>query len=143
MNKLFLLIFSCLFLSFTSCNNVTAPEPVTQEKTKDEEVIVQLATKQLAAYNRADLDGFCACYHPDVQVFNGEEEKPRGIEAFRKRYEDMFAKGGFGASVPTRISVGKHCVDLEHWWRANGKTGEVIVRYTEKDGLIGTVQFLR
>ena len=105
--------------------------------------ISKLAIKQLAAYNRADLDAFCACYHPDVRVFNGETEKPPGIDAFRERYVEMFAKGGFGASVPNRVSLGDLCVYVEHWWRDGGKTGKVLVRYTERDGLIGVVQFLR
>jgi hypothetical protein len=139
MNKIFLLLMSCFLLGFSSCSTSNTPVSVGLE----EEVITTLATNQLAAYNRADLDGFCACYHPDVRVFDGEEEKPPGIEAFRSRYVDMFAKGGFGASVPTRMALGSHCVDLEHWWRANGQRGEVLVRYTERDGLIGTVQFFR
>ena len=55
----------------------------------------------------------------------------------------MFEKGGFGASVSNRVALGKHCVDVEHWWRDSGKKRDVLVRYTEKDGLIGIVQFLR
>lgn len=105
--------------------------------------IEKLAADQLAAYNRADLDAFCACYHPEVRVFDGEKEKPAGIEAFRKRYEKMFQKGGFSATVSQRVVHGDHCVDLEHWQRDNGKKGTVLVRYTEKDGRIGIVQFLR
>ncbi|QEG24096.1 nuclear transport factor 2 family protein [Mariniblastus fucicola] len=143
MNKVLLALVGCLIFGFTSCGKPAPPvdKPVADEA--EQSVITTLAIKQLDAYNRADLDGFCACYHADVRVFDGEEEKPPGIEAFRARYAKMFSKGGFGASVPTRVSLGKHCVDLEHWWRESGKRGEVLVRYTEKDGLIGTVQFLR
>jgi len=133
-------------MTFTSCNP-SQPDTVSQQTQPttavSESVITKLAIEQLAAYNRADLDAFCACYHPEVRVFNGETEQPSGIDAFRARYVEMFAKGGFGASVPKRISLGDHCVDLEHWWRDGGKKGEVLVRYTEKDGLIGVVQFLR
>ncbi len=140
MNRLFLLLAASLLLAVTSCSKSTTPSVLVAP---GNELIAKLATDQLAAYNRADLDAFCACYHPDVRVFNGDEEKPRGIEAFRSRYAEMFAKGGFSATVPKRITLGDHCVDLEHWSRDNGKRGEVLVRYTERDGLIGVVQFLR
>lgn len=146
MTKTVMLLCLLIPIVFTSCNSPRNDLEAQLGESKagmNETVIAQLATKQLAAYNRADLDGFCECYHPNVRVFNGEIEKTPGIEAFRERYEEMFARGGFGASVPERISSGDHCVDLEHWWRDGGKTGKVLVRYTEKDGLIGIVQFLR
>ena len=60
--------------------------------------VVRLATDQLAAYNAADLDAFCACYHEDVVVLDDDgSESLRGAEAFRARYAPMFARGGFGA----------------------------------------------
>ena len=73
----------------------------------------------------------CIRDSPEVRVFDGENEKLAGIEAFRERYVEMF------------IVHGNHCVDLEQWWRDSGKRGEVLVRYTERDGLIGIVQFLK
>ena len=109
--------------------------------------IVQLAEQQLAAYNAHDLDAFCACYHPEVRVFFGEEPDIEGIEEFRERYADKFDRGGFGATVPRRLSLGAHCVDEEHWWTLDGDSGErregvLLVRYVERDGRIGLVQFL-
>jgi len=110
-------------------------------------VITDLADRQLAAYNAADLDAFCACYHPHVQMFDGEELDCEGRDAFRARYADLFAAGGFGATVPSRLDHGGHCVDEEHWWRVDSETGErrtgiLLVRYREREGLIGVVQFL-
>ena len=111
--------------------------------------IENLAQKQLIAYNEANLDAFCACYHPDVRVLDDQgEESIRGAELFRRRYEVMFKRGGFGAEVPQRISLGIHCVDKEYYWRSATEEqgeirGEVLVRYTLRDHLIGTVQFLR
>lgn len=109
--------------------------------------IQALAARQLHAYNQGDLDAFVACYHPEVQVLEGEECTVEGREAFRRRYEDLFAAGGFGAEVPQRLVQGRHCVDLEQWWRLDRDSGArrggaLLVRYTERDGLIGTVQFL-
>lgn len=109
-------------------------------------MIVDLATRQLAAYNRADLDGFCACYHPQVRMFAGDELELTGRDAFRERYAEMFARGGFGGTVPSRLSHGDHCVDEEHWWRIDESgertSGVILVRYKLRDGLIGLVQFL-
>ena len=74
------------------------------------------------------------------------EVSVRGRSAFRDRYEDLFAGGGFGASVPGRLAEGPHCVDLEVWWRESEdgtrNEGRILVRYTLKDGHIGEVQFL-
>ena len=108
--------------------------------------IEHLAQQQLDAYNRSDLDGFVACYHPEVQVLNGGEQSINGIREFRDRYQDLFSGWKFGATVPQRISLNTHCVDFEEWWRVDPDTGErsegqVLVRYEERDGLIGTVQF--
>lgn len=110
-------------------------------------VIEHLAQQQLDAYNRSDLDGFVACYHPEVRVLDGDEPTINGIDAMRDRYQALFSDWQFGASVPKRISLNAHCVDVEEWWRIDPETGErsegrVLVRYEEREGLIGTVQFL-
>jgi len=110
--------------------------------------IERLATQQLEAYNRTDLDAFVACYHKDVRVFDHDQLVAEGISAFRARYDALFSRGGFGASVPERLVHERHCVDLEHWWRIDPETGEqkegtVLVHYFEKEQLIGEVRFLR
>lgn len=111
------------------------------------EAIAELATRQLDAYNQADLDAFCDCYHRDVRVLDEDgAEVARGLAAFRARYENLFASRAFGASVETRVVVGAHCVDLERWWRSNDdgrREGEVLVRYRLRDDRIGEVQFFR
>jgi hypothetical protein len=109
--------------------------------------ISALAARQLDAYNAGDLDAFVACYHPDVVVREGEEITVEGRAAFRERYADLFARGGFGADVPGRLTEGRNCVDLERWWRLDPESGDrseglILVRYAERDGLIGEVQFL-
>jgi hypothetical protein len=109
--------------------------------------IVTLAEQQLSAYNAADLDAFCECYHPDIRMMKGEDIVCEGIVSFRQRYADKFARGGFGATVPSRVHSGPHCVDEEHWWVDNPEThertgGVLLVRYCERDGRIGLVQFL-
>jgi hypothetical protein len=111
-------------------------------------IVANLAQTQLEAYNSSDLDAFCACYHPDVLVMDDLKESIRGIEAFRARYTQLFEKWEFGAAVPSRLVSDCHCVDQETWWRidpesAQRSEGEILVRYTEKDGKIAIVQFLK
>ena len=110
--------------------------------------IEQLAQRQLDAYNQADLDAFVACYHQDVRVFSGNEQTISGIDQFRRQYQSLFESWQFGASVPQRLALNGHCIDFEEWWRIDPRTherseGQILVRYEERDGVIGTVQFLR
>ena len=110
--------------------------------------IEELAVRQLDAYNRGDLEAFAQCYHREVLVLHGEEPAFNGRDELRERYRVMFESWSFGATVSNRLVSGTHCVDLEHWWRVNPETnerseGDLIVRYTLRDDLIGTVQFLK
>jgi len=113
----------------------------------DETPIAALARRRPAAYNARHLEAFAALYHDDVVVFRGEEVSLRGRDALREGYRAMFERWEYGAAVPQRMSAGRHCVDYEHFWRVNPETGErtegtILVRFTERDGLIGVVQFL-
>ncbi len=119
------------------------------EKTEASEVLA-LSERQLEAYNRGDLDAFCACYHDEVEVF-GEDgvAKLRGIEAFRARYGAMFAAHrDVRADVSERMLLGSHhVIERERWSRverASGQTrsGEILVRYTAREGKIRWAQFL-
>ena len=110
--------------------------------------IVELAARQLAAYNASDLNAFCACYHPEVVVLDAEEQIAQGIADFRERYRGLFEGFQFGAEVTKRLDAGNHCVDYETWWRIDPQTGTrsagvVLVRYTLRDDTIGWVQFFR
>lgn len=110
--------------------------------------IVELAARQLAAYNASDLDAFCACYHPEVVVLDAEEQIAQGIANLRERYRGLFEGFEFGAEVNKRFDAGEHCVDYETWWRIDPQTrersqGVVLVRYTLRDDTIGWVQFFR
>ena len=116
----------------------------------EEPVVVALSRRQLDAYNRADLEGFCACYHPDIEVLDAEGKvSQRGMEAFRARYATMFATfRDVRASVDQRVVLSPHVVERERWSRVHRETGEetsgvVLVRYTEVEGLLRYAEFLR
>ncbi len=114
-----------------------------------EPLVVQLAKRQLAAYNTADLDAFCACYHPDVKVLDADGVVTlAGMEHFRARYAGLFRDfEEVHAEVDMRVVLGAHVVEREQWSRRNRATGEVsggtvLVRYTEREGTIAVAQFL-
>lgn len=116
----------------------------------DAPLVLALSHRQLAAYNRADIDAFAACFHSDVVVLDHTGARSiEGIDAFRAKYGAMFAQHrDVFAEVSERVVLGAHVVELERWSRTERSTGvsssgTVIVRYTEQDGLIRWVEFLR
>jgi uncharacterized protein (TIGR02246 family) len=111
--------------------------------------VARLADTQLAAYNAADLDAFCACFHPDVAVLTADGSvRMAGMLAFREAYATMFARfTNVAAHVDARVALGRHVVEREYWSRVDRGTderleGAVLVRYSEQDGLLRWVQFL-
>lgn len=115
-----------------------------------EPLVVTLARRQLEAYNRADLDAFCGCYHADIEVLDATGECTlRGADAFRGRYAAMFAAHAeVHGAVEARLVLGAHVVEHEVWSRRSRDTGErtsgeVLVRYTAHEGTIRWAEFLR
>ena len=113
-------------------------------------LILTLSKRQLEAYNRADLDAFCACYHADVEMLDeAATVLSRGMESFRSRYRERFEKSReVHAVIKARIELGRHIVEHETWSRVDRATsahesGDLLVRYTEQDGLIRFAQFFR
>jgi len=112
--------------------------------------IEDLATRQLAAYNRSDVDAFCQCFHDEVVVL-GEDGTVtrRGIEEFRATYRAMFeGHDDVAATVSSRLVLPPHVVEHEQWSRVRKSDGarlggEVLVRYTADGGKIRIVEFLR
>ncbi len=120
------------------------------DKQLDAPLIVQLSDRQLAAYNAANIEAFCACYHDEVQVSDATGAiTTTGIVEFRERYGKMFAShSDVHASITDRMVLGPHVVEREFWSRVETSTGEtrsgeILVRYTEFEGRIRWAQFFR
>ena len=114
-----------------------------------EALVIELSRRQLDAYNRGDLDSFCACYHASIRVLEPDGTvRVDGMDAFRARYAKLFDDHDeVRATVSERMALGPHVVEREQWSRrarASGEVtaGEVLVRYTEGDGLIAVAEFL-
>lgn len=112
--------------------------------------VLDLAVRQLVAYNAADVEAFCACYHPEVRVLDADGGVTiQGMAAFRTRYAALFADHTeVQGHITGRLVLDPHVVEAESWSRRSRATGElsageVLVRYTERDGLIAVVEFLR
>lgn len=108
----------------------------------------QLAQRQADAYNKRDLEAFCACYHPQIEVSRNMGEPPtlKGIEQFRESYRDRFEKSPqLHCEIKSRIVLENTVVDEEY---VTGLVGSpiglhVVAIYGFQDGLISHVWFAR
>jgi len=106
-----------------------------------------LVERQLEAYNRHDLDAFCACYHPEVEVSRsiGEAPNVKGMKDFRAVYEDRFQSAELHAEIGKRIVLENAVIDEERVvGLASAPNGlHVAAIYGFRDGLIQKVTFVR
>ena len=106
-----------------------------------------IAQAQLDAYNAQDLEAYCGFFTDDVVVANvGGEVTGQGIEAYRARYKDAFAKFPRNkAELLNRIVLGDTVIDHERVDRGDGSTPpfEVAAIYTFKGDKIARVDFAK
>jgi uncharacterized protein (TIGR02246 family) len=107
---------------------------------------IDIAQKQLDAYNAQDLDKYVSYFTPDCAIVAPDgtvTEKSR--EEIRARYAKAFAAFPQNkAELKNRIAVGGTVVDHELVIRApGGEQFEIIAIYSFKDGLISRVAFAK
>lgn len=73
-----------------------------------------LVQRQLDAYNAQDISAFIACYADDAELatLNGGVNQ-KGLDAVRKRHEDLFAQFQNRAKLVNRIDLGTTVIDHE------------------------------
>jgi uncharacterized protein (TIGR02246 family) len=107
---------------------------------------VEIAQKQLDAYNAQDLETY-ATFFADDCVVSGLNGTPTETsrEAVKARYAKAFAQFPENKAVlKSRIAVGNTVVDHELVIRKpGGEQFEIIAIYTFKDGLISRVDFAK
>jgi uncharacterized protein (TIGR02246 family) len=107
---------------------------------------VEIAQKQLDAYNAQDLETY-ATFFADDCVVSGLNGTPTETsrEAVKARYAKAFAQFPENKAVlKSRIAVGNTVVDHELVIRTpGGEQFEIIAIYTFKDGLISRVDFAK
>ena len=107
---------------------------------------IDVAQKQLDAYNVQDLDAYVQFYTEDciVSGLNGTPTETSRA-ALRARYAKAFAQFPQNkAELKNRMAVGNTVVDHELVIRApGGEQFEIIAIYTFRDGLIARVDFAK
>jgi uncharacterized protein (TIGR02246 family) len=107
---------------------------------------LDVAQRQLDAYNAQDLDAYCACFTDDVVVanFNGEELWS-GMAALRQRYADLFSQHPLNRVVLLgRVACNDVVVDHERVIRSpDAEPYEVAAIYTVRGRLICRIDFVR
>lgn len=107
-----------------------------------------LAQRQLDAYNRRDLQAFCACYHPEVKITNlvAGQTTCTGMDQFKGNYQALFdSSPKLHCELKSRVVLDSAVIDEEHVTGAsrfpNGLHAVAI--YGFRDGLIDRVWFPR
>jgi len=107
---------------------------------------IDIAQKQLDAYNAQDLDTYVSFFAADCVVsgLNGTPTET-SRDAIKARYAKAFAQFPQNKAVlKNRIAVGNTVVDHELVIRSpGGEQFEIIAIYTFKDGLIARVDFAK
>ena len=107
---------------------------------------LDVAQKQLDAYNAQDLDKYVTYFTQDC-VISGLNGTPTETsrDAIKARYAKAFAQFPQNkAELKNRIAVGNTVVDHELVIRSpGGEQFEIIAIYTFKDGLISRVDFAK
>ena len=107
---------------------------------------IDIAQKQLDAYNAQDLESYVSFFAEDciVSGLNGAPTETSRA-AITIRYAKAFAQFPENKAIlKSRIAVGNTVVDHELVIRApGGEQFEIIAIYTFKDGLISRVDFAK
>jgi hypothetical protein len=109
---------------------------------------VDVVQRQLDAYNRRDLDGFCALFADEASIFELGAAAPtfEGKAAIRERYRALFASSpALHSVIVSRTALGRAVLDHERITGRNGSPDvyEVIAIHEVEDGLIRRVHFVR
>jgi hypothetical protein len=105
-----------------------------------------LVERQLQAYNRGDLEAFCECFHPQVQVNFLVSARPAfiGIDMLRAYYGMLFsANPELRCELRSRAVLDAAIVDEEivHGIAAFPLGLHTSVTYAFRDGVIDRVWF--
>ncbi len=108
----------------------------------------QIVQQNLEAYNRRDIETFMASFSPDVAIYNFAEQTPStvGLEAVRKRYQDLFQQSpNLHSTILKRIVFENKVIDHESIIGRLGSKDilEIIMIYEVKDQKIFKMTVIR
>lgn len=128
---------------------IQAIEDAASDHVRPESAADELVEKQLAAYNKRDLDEFLSVFSDSVKVYNNLREFDyQGIDKMREGYAEWFGSlDTLHCEVVNRISAGNTIIDYERLKFVNkegeGNTSETIALYRIGNGKIQEVTFVR
>ena len=104
-----------------------------------------IAIAQLEAYNRCDLDAFCALFAEDAILTDLPSGLvvAAGMDQIRAMYSDRFATPDLSCRVHATNDIGDFAIDRETVYGLPGGPVDVVAMYEVKHELIQRVFFIR
>jgi len=107
----------------------------------------EIVQQQVIAYNNRDIDSFCKCHHPDVELYEFGKSTPFAVgrRSIRVVYADIFdSSPSLHSEIITRISHNQIVIDKELITGRKGREPfEMMAIYEVEDGLIRKARFIR
>lgn len=114
------------------------------ERITDPGAVIQ---RFMEAYNRRDLDGFCACFAPDIvtRLYENDEVLASGYAANRELYRRRFSENpNLHLEVQSRTVLDNVVIDRERISGFDGgQTIEALAIHEVRDGLVFRSSFIR
>lgn len=111
------------------------------------EKMKELIELQVKFYNERNLEGFCSCFHSEIEVSRlGIEEVKVGMDLFKEGYKKMFESSpNLFCEIKSRIYLKGAVVDEEFVTGSSLYPDgiHVVAVYRFKDNLISNVCFIR
>jgi hypothetical protein len=104
-----------------------------------------MAELQLDRYNARDLDGFCALFAEDAELYElpSMNLRAKGMAAIRAIYTDRFSNPDLHCVVHATIDLAAMAIDRETITGVPGGPMEAVALYHVEGGLIRRVFFIR
>ena len=105
----------------------------------------QIAIEQLEAYNKHDIDAFCALFSSNAILSDlpSGETLAEGIEAIKKMYQTRFSIPDLSCRVHSSNDIGDFAIDRETIYGLPDGPVDVVAMYEVKNSLIQRVFFIR
>ena len=104
-----------------------------------------IAIQQLDAYNKHDLDAFCALFAENAQLIDMPTSNviAEGMDAIRAIYRDRFSVEGLYCNVHATTDIGNFAIDRETVYGLPDGPLNVVAMYEVIDDKIQRVFFIR
>ena len=105
----------------------------------------EIVDRQLVAYNRGDLEAYCALFSVDAvtSVLPAGEPIARGIDAIRAFYTTRFqTSNNLHCTILARIELGEFVIDHEEVAGIAAEPLQLIAIYEVRDALIRSLRLI-